>query len=62
MIQTFWQETQLNQWSNCVPLFLKRYRYNQQFVIELEGVAIMLDVILSVGQDRVSCNPKYAGP
>ena len=44
--------------SNCVPLFLKRYRYNQQFVIELEGVVIIPDVILSVGQDRISCNPK----
>ena len=43
------------------PLFLEGYSYNQQFVIGLERVAIMPDVIPSVGRDRISHNPELAG-
>ena len=44
------------------PMFLMGYGYNWQFVIGLEGVAIMPDAIPSVGQDCIGRNPKLVGP
>ena len=44
------------------PLFLKGYDYNRQFVIVQERVAVMPNVILSIGQDCIGRNPKIAEP